>query len=310
MAQLTLEAAEVQQDAYFQLLNQQVSLNYYSLLIAKRAIALAEKDIEVADSIASLGEQRFQEGLVDALVVNQARINANVTKQNLNSSKQLYENSNNELKLLLGLGDDDTLKVLANIQYELPLMYGASELKPDDNIRLASLNKDQAQNQVKIQKSMFLPKVSIASYYGKQQFVENFEIDFGNSTWSNYRYLGLNLSLPILTGFSNQNKLKASRVDLELAENELTKTNLKSQMQDTQLIEEYHTSIKNTHLATEAFQLYEQNERLTLQKYSEGMISLDRYLNAFQDYLKAEHAFLNTLLNTYSYYSQIKPRIQ
>lgn len=310
MAQLTLEAAEVQQDAYFQLLNQQVSLNYYSLLIAKRAIALAEKDIEVADSIASLGEQRFQEGLVDALVVNQARINANVTKQNLNSSKQLYENSNNELKLLLGLGDDDTLKVLANIQYELPLMHGASELRPDDYIRLASLNKDQAQNQVKIQKSMFLPKVSIASYYGKQQFVENFEIDFGNSTWSNYRYLGLNLSLPILTGFSNQNKLKASRVDLELAENELTKTNLKSQMQDTQLIEEYHTSIKNTHLAMEAFQLYEQNERLTLQKYSEGMISLDRYLNAFQDYLKAEHAFLNNLLNTYSYYSQIKPRIQ
>uniref|UniRef100_UPI004047D964 TolC family protein n=1 Tax=Algoriphagus sp. TaxID=1872435 RepID=UPI004047D964 len=310
MAQLTLEAAEVQQDAYFQLLNQQVSLNYYSLLIAKRAIALAEKNIEIADSIALLGEQRFQEGLVDALAVNQARINTNVTKQNLNSSKQLYENSNNELKMLLGLGDDDTLKVLANIQYELPLMYGASDLRPNDNIRLASLNKDQAQNQVKIQKSMFLPKVSIASYYGKQQFVENFEIDFGNSTWSNYRYLGLNLSLPILTGFSNQNKLKASRVDLELAENELTKTNLKSQMQDIRLITEYHTSIKNTHLAMEAFQLYEQNERLTLQKYSEGMISLDRYLNAFQDYLKAENAFLNTLLNTYSYYSQIIPRIQ
>jgi outer membrane protein len=310
MAQLTLEAAEVQQDAYFQLLNQQVSLNYYSLLIAKRAIALAEKDIEVADSIALLSEQRFQEGLVDALAVNQARINANVTEQNVNSSKQLYENSNNELKLLLGLGNDDTLKVKANIQYELPPLYGASELRPDDNIRLASLNKDQAQNQVKIQKSMFLPKVSMASYYGKQQFVENFEIDFGNSTWSNYRYLGLNLSLPILTGFSNQNKLKASRVDLELAENELTKTNLKSQMQDIRLITEYHTSIKNTHLAMEAFQLYEQNERLTLQKYSEGMISLDRYLYAFEDYLKAENAFLNTLLNTYSYYSQIIPRIQ
>ena len=310
MAQLTLEAAEVQQDAYFQLLNQQVSLNYYSLLIAKRAIALAEKDKEVADSIALLGEQRFQEGLVDALVVNQARINANVTKQNLNSSKQLYENSNNELKLLLGLGDEDTLKVLASMQYELPLMYGASELRPDDNIRLASLNKEQAQNQVKIQKSMFLPKFSIASYYGKQQFAENFEIDFGNSTWSNYRYLGLNLSVPILTGFSNQNKLKASRLDLEWAENELSKTNLKSQMQDTRLVEEYHTSLINANLAKEAFQLYEKNERLTLQKYSEGLISLDRYLYAFEDYLKAENAFLNSLLNTYTYYSQIIPRIQ
>lgn len=292
------------------LLDQQVNLNYYSLLLSKQAIALAEKDMEIADSIALISEQKFREGLLDALAVNQARINSNVTKQNLNSSKQLFKNSKNELKLLLGLREADSLNVVANIQYELPPKYGPSALKPDVSIRLANLNQKQAHNQVNIQKSMFIPKLSLYSYYGKQQFREDTGISFENNTWSNYSYVGLNLSVPIFNGFSNHNKLKSSKLDLDLAENELNKTTLQSGLRDVRLMEEYHTSHRNTQLAAEAFQLYEQNERLTLQKYSEGLISLDRYLYAFEDYVKAENVFLNTLLNTYSYYSQIIPRIQ
>ncbi|WP_241143224.1 TolC family protein [Cognataquiflexum rubidum] len=310
MAKLTFETAEAQQDAYLQILDQQVHANYYSMLISKRAIALAEKDMEIADSIALLSEQKFKEGVLDAIALNQARINSNVTKQNLNNSRQLYKNSNNELKLLLGLREVDSLNVGENFPYSLPPMLINSELKPDENIRLAGLNQEQAENQVDIQKSMFVPKLSLFGYYGRQQFREDFGLEFGNNAWSNYSYLGLNLSVPIFTGFSSKNKLKASKVDLEWAENELNKVNLESEIQDARLMEEYHTSLINANLAKEAFLLYEKNERLTLQKYSEGLISLDRYLYAFEDYLKAENAFLNSLLNTYTYYSQIIPRIQ
>ena len=310
MAKLTFEAAEAQQSAYLQLLDQQVHLTYYSLVISKQAIALAEKDMEIADSIASLSEQKFKEGALDALAANQARINSNVTKQNLTNSRQLYQNSSNDLKLLLGLQAIDSIHVSAEINYELPPKYSPSELAPDEEIRLASISAQQAQNQVNIQKSLFVPKLSLYGYYGKQQFREDFGIDFGNNSWTNYSYLGLNFSIPIFTGFSTQNKLRASKMDLELAEYELNQATLKSQIQDAQLIEEYYSSLINASLALETFQLYEKNERLTLQKFSEGLISLDRYLYAFEDYLKAENAFLNTLLNTYSYYSQIIPRIQ
>lgn len=310
MAKLTYETAEAQQDAYLQILEQQVNLNYHSMLISQRAVALAEKDLEIADSIAFISEQKFREGILDAVAVNQARINSNVTKQSFNNSSQLFKNSYNELKLLLGLREVDSLKALEDFRYQLPPLYSTNELKPDENIRLANLNQQQAQNQANIQKSMFVPKLSLYGYYGKQQFREDFGMDFGSNAWSNYSYLGLSLSIPVFNGFSNSNKLKASKVDLERAKNELTKTTLQSGLRDVRLMEEYHTSHRNTQLALEAFQLYEKNERLTLQKYSEGLISLDRYLYAFEDYVKAENIFLTTLLNTYSYYSQIIPRIQ
>lgn len=310
MAKFTYEAAEAQQAAYLQLLDQQVYLTYYSLLISKQAIVLAEKDLEIADSIASLSEQKFREGALDAIAANQAIINSNATKQNLSTSRQLYQNSINDLKLLLGLQAMDSLQVTAGINYQLPLKFSNGELVPDGEIRLASISAQQAQNQVNIQKSLFVPKLSLYGYYGRQQFREDFGLEFGNNAWSNYSYLGLNLSFPIFAGFSTKNKLRVSQADLERTKNELNKVNLESEIQDARLIEEYHTSLINANLAKEAFQLYEKNERLTLQKYSEGLISLDRYLFAFEDYLKAENAFLNSLLNTYTYYSQIIPRIQ
>jgi outer membrane protein TolC len=310
IAKLNYEAAEVQQDLYLQLLEQQVTLNYYSILISKRSIFLSEKDVETADSIALLSQQKFDEGLLDALTMNQARINSYVTKQNLNNGKQLYNQAIDDLKLLLGKSNKDSLIVVASMQYELPPTHSINELMADESIKLAKLDADQARIQVKIQKSMFIPKLSLNSYFGKQQFREEFGFEFGNNEWSDFAYVGLNLSVPIFAGFSNQNKLKTSKLELDWAENELNKANLESQMQDVRLIEDYHSSLINTQLSLETFHLYEQNERLTHQKYSEGLISLDRYLNAFEDYLKAEIALLNTLLNTYSYYSQIIPRIQ
>ena len=310
IAELSLKTSESQRDAYLILLDQLVATNYYSILISKRAISLAEKDLEIADSVLVIIEQKFKEGLIDASAINQARINSNLSKQNLNNSKQLYRNTCIDLKVLLGLHEKDTLQIVASYSLTVPPVYSVSALAPQERIKLASLSQQQAQYQVAIQKSMFVPKLSLNGYYGKQQFREDFGLDLGNKTWSNYSFVGFNLSVPIFNGFANRNKLKTSKIDLNLSEIELNKINIESNLQDLKLIEEYRTSITNTELALEAFQLYEENERLALQKYSEGVISLDRYFNAFEDYLKSENVYLNALLTTYSLYSQIIPRVQ
>lgn len=310
MARLNVETAEVQQESYLQLLDQQVTLNYYSALIAKRAIALAGKDKDLADSIVFLSRKKFDEGLLDALAVNQAKINATVVNQNLNNSEQLYAQSIGELKLLTGLDEQDSVKLTAQIQYNLPSAYVVEDLAPDKEIRLAELNAQQAENQVRLQKSMFVPRLTFNGYFGKQQFRDDFGLEFSDNSWSSYSYLGLNLSVPVFTGLSNYNKFRSSRVDFQRAENDLKAASAESQVTDSQLIRKYHTNLRNAQLALEAFRLYEENEQLTFQKYREGLLSLDRYLNAFEDYLKAENAFLNTLLDTYAYYSQIIPRLQ
>jgi outer membrane protein TolC len=309
MAKISVEQAEVQKGAFEQLLEQQTGLYYYAALVGNQSARLWKRDLDLADSVVMLVSQRYEEGLLDALTVNHAEINASVIRQNLNSSEQLYSQSVSELKKLLGYSSQDILVLDEKLPYDLPEMFSSAMLTPSLDIEMAMLSKDQAKAQVAIQKSLFLPKLSFNSYFGKQLFDDDLGLALGDGAWNNYSYLGITLSVPLFTGLSNYNQLKVSKIDVEVAQNELEKVMNTAALADYQLLEDYHISLKNTKLAKNTLELYQENRKLSYQQYKEGLISLDKYLTAFEDYLKSEHTFLNTLLDTYNHYSQVVPRL-
>ncbi|MEM7552227.1 MAG: TolC family protein [Bacteroidota bacterium] len=309
MSKLNAEMATAQQAAFLELLDQQTGLYYYSALVAKRAVQLWEQDLQLSDSVATIILNRYEEGLIDAISANQARINVLTVQQNLNNNQQLYQQSIDELRKLLGCLPEDKLELNESLQYELPKVFSSERLTSNQDIALASINKDQAQTQVSIQKSLFIPQLSLNTYLGRQQFRNDFGLSFDGDEWSNYSYASLNLNIPIFSGLSKINQLKSSKLDLERAKNDLQTEINKAMIEDNRLINDYHLSLRNTKLTKDAYELYEENSLLSYQQYEEGLISLDRYLTVFQDYLKSENTFLNSLLNNYNYYSQIAPRI-
>jgi hypothetical protein len=50
-----------------------------------------------------------------------------------------------------------------------------------------------------------------------------------------------------------------------------------------------------TATSKQSFELYGTNLQLNLQKFKEGIISLDMYYKSFDDYLKSENTYLNNL---------------
>ncbi len=310
MAELDVELTDIQTSAFVELLDQQTALYYYAALVAKSSVSLWEKDLQVADSTLKLVQQRYEQGLVNALTYNQARINVVTIKQNLNSGKQFYAQNENELKKLLAYPPEAALLLEEEPRTDLPEIYALDQFSLNQEITLAEVEKRQAETQVKLQKSALIPKLSLNAYLGWQQFRDDFGLDFGDDAWNGYRYVGVNLSIPIFTGFSNKNKIKASKIELERTQNDLQNQRNLSDLADSQLILDYQASLQNTDLAKDALELYQENSELTYQQYQEGLVSLDRYLSVFEDYLQAENSFLNTLLDTYHYYSQIIPRIK
>ncbi len=310
LSALNLESAEIQKKSFEELLYQQAGVYYFSALVARQAIELWEEDIQLADSIELLTKQRYEEGVLDKLSYNKARINALVVRQNLNNSLQLYNQSIAELKKLTGIQPDQELLLEQRLTYELPTTYSIDLLLPSKQIAIADMQIQQAKMRTNLQKANFLPKLTFTSYFGRQQFQDGFGLDFGNDSWSNFSYLALNVSVPIFSGFANRNRLKSSKLDYELAKEDWENQQLVSALEDAQLITDYNHSLENTKLAQNNLELYHQNKELTFQQYKEGVVSLDTYLSTFEDYLKAENAFLNNLLTTYQYYSQIYPRMQ
>lgn len=310
LSKIKVETAELQMQSYKDLLHQQAGVYYFSALVAKQATELWEQDIQLADSIALLTKQKFEEGIVDRVACNKIEINTSIVRQNLNESQKLYNQSMSELKKLMGIRPDEKLSIEHDVTHAVPDIYAAGALSPNKQIALASLQKQQAKTTINIQKSAFVPKLSFTSYFGRQQFQDDFGLSFGNDAWSNFSYLGLNLSIPIFTGFASKNRLKSSKLDYKIAKEDWENQQLISAIDDTQLLDDYYNSLKNTELSKEILELYHQNKELTFQQYTEGLVSLDKYLNIFEDCLKAENTFLNNLLTTYNYYSQIFPRIQ
>lgn len=310
LSKLDVQIAEIQRDAYGQLLKQQVSLHYYAALIAQRSMVLNRRDLVAADSIVLLSQQKFNEGVIDVIALNQAKINLNTVKQSLVNYQVLYDQNTNELKKLLGMRYTDSLRLPMKLEYQLPKYYQTDDLLLDPGVTLSLANEQQAELQVSLQASSFLPKLTASSYYGRQQFRDDFGVSFGDNAWTNFSYLSLDLSIPIFNGFANKNRYKASKLAREVAKNELENTRLTASINDQQLIYEYHRSLENTQVALETFELFRQNSQLSYQKFTDGLISLDGYLGVFEDYLQAESAFLNALSGTYSYYSQIISRIE
>ncbi len=310
ISELSVEQAEADTKLFKELLAEQVGLYYYTGLIAQKAIKLGEEDLKTVLQIEELAEEKFQEGLLDAIALNGASINVEVVKQNLNSSRQLEQQCLTELKKLIGLEPATRLSFFEETEIAIPNPIMLDQLGENSKLALAILSQKQADLQVKLSQSLLLPTMTVSTYHGKQQFRDEFGLGLRGDDWSNYSYVALNLNVPIFTGKRTRSKIKQSKLNQEYVNNDKLQTEKSLVLSDIQMIEEYQLSITDAESSEKIYQLKNTNQELSLKKYLEGLISLDAYLLVYEEYIKAEHTYLNALSKTYNYYSQITSRIE
>lgn len=286
---------QLQQEAYVQTLKEQVARYYFTALIAKSALVINEWDERLGDSVLILTTQRLQAGSADRIAVNQAAINANSILQNKAQSQQLYDQSIENLNILLGHGMRTELQLLENLNADSLIKTSIPQLGNDRSLDVYEEQVTVADLQSRSQRSAAYPKISASAFLGDQQFRDNFGLSFGHNSWSAYSYIGLGINIPIFTGFSNANKYKSSVAQKQVAQLQYNNARQQSAINDRLLLKNYNDYLRMVAAANASFQLYGANLKLNEQKYKEGVISLDVYQKAFQDYLTAENAYLNNL---------------
>ena len=306
-AKVNVEIAEANQDVYKQKLAEQVALFYYSAIVTTRALNVHEKDYNTAMDVLKIVEQKFEQGIVDQYAVNLAKINRNTIFQNINSYKTMLEQCFSQLRILFGVsaGTDIKLKDQAD-----PADMGilVKNIGSDKNLEVYSLQLKHSEYLVKQQKAMWLPKLSFNYYLGVQQYRDNQGISFENGDWSSVKYNSLSISIPIFTGFATKNKVNSAQIGYEISRKTMEKEIEQSRIDDALLLKELNYSQTATETSNENYQLAGENADLQRQKFEQGLVSLDTYLDSFDDYLKAEVSWLNYLLESYNHYSKILSR--
>jgi outer membrane protein TolC len=242
-----------------------------------------------------LSKQRLQQGITDAIAVNQADINYNNVLQSKAQSQQLYDQGIENLKILLGEKPANELGLSENIELSLLSVDDLTTLGTDRSLEVYQQQVQIADIQRKSQRSVAYPKLSATVFLGAQEFRDGFGFSVDNNALSGYRYIGLNLSVPIFTGFANSNKYQSSVVQKQIAQVQYDNAIQQSAINDRLLIKNFTNYADAVKASGNSFKLYGNNLQLNKQKYQEGILSMDAYLRVFQDYLTAENVYLNNL---------------
>lgn len=309
IAKLNTERSRLDKAVYEELLYEKIFLYYYTALIATKAIELGESDLRSASQITALTKEKNEQGLLDASSAINTSINENKVKQGLNANKQLLVQCTTELKKLIGLESTQILTLNEKVGYELPKPILNQRLRSYKSLESSQMEVDHADLQVDMSQAALLPTVTLNTYHGSQQFRNNFGLGLSSDDWSPYSYVTLNVSVPIFSGFRNKQKIKQSKISLEVVQNDEKQMQQESLLNDELLLSNYNLSLRDANLSKDTFDLYKKSLSLSSQRYEEGLISLDAHLLVFVDYIKAENAYLNSLSSLYSYYSQIEHRL-
>jgi outer membrane protein len=314
IAHSNVELAHLQREAFLQSLKEQVARLYFSALIARTALQIDEHDRQLADSVVALSRQKLQEGTTDLMSVNLTVINSNTILQNQAQSQQLLDQSIENLKILLGEKPAGELQLVDSLGPDISglggveglpedgatgaapsRLGGPARLGADKNLVVYREQQDIAGIQSLSQRSQAYPTITATGFLGDQQFRDDFSLAFGNNAWSAYNYLALNVTIPLFTGLANTNKYRSTLVQKDIAELQLRAAVEQSAINDRLLLKNYADYLRMLNASAASFRLYGQNVRLDQQKYMEGLLSLDVYMRAFQDYLTAENTYLNNL---------------
>ena len=301
IAKENIELNKAEALSSIQTIKVQITQHYYTILLANVSNEILKNDVLIGKSILDLSKQKFEQGLIDGIMYNQAKISYNLIKQQIIQNKELMLNEFASIHKLIG---NDTLPInlISNsIEIEELSKKNYIEMGIDKNLlALPYYLKIQKYKHQYIQAGFF-PTFTFMGYFGFQNFNNTFSLDFKKSDWTNYQYLSLNVSIPIFVGFANKNKLKSNQIENKIIEEKNKFENFNSKINDEKIIQSNEHFFEIMQESKNNYVLYDEIKKLQYQKYMNGVISQDIFLKSMDEYLKSLQIYINNLSNLLFY---------
>ena len=276
------------------------SKGFYDVLLSQRQLAVFDEDILRLSRNLKDARARYDAGIVDKTDYLQAEISLN---NSLSGRKQAQEAVNSKtayLQQLMGLSAEQPIK----LQYDTLQL--EQEAVVDTLERLNPANRIEFQ-QVLTQKSLqglnidyyrygFLPSLSAFgnynSVYQANTVSEQYSQRFPNS------YTGLQVGLPIFTGFRRTQNLRRSRILDQRVDQDLLSTH-------NQVTTEYATALANYKGYYNDYVIGRRNLELSKEVYKVVDIQYREGIKAYLDLLIAQTTLRTSQLTYYSALFQV-----
>ncbi|HPW66908.1 MAG TPA: TolC family protein [Salinivirgaceae bacterium] len=268
---------------------------YYMVLVSEQVLKTMQSNRENIEDIYKKTSNMANIGVIEQIEAKKLSVMITTVDNAIKSTERQTELAYNLLRLQLGLGSDQKIKLEDTLEGLVDRFINNNESKQEFNLsanldyKLVELQTEIAQKNVNMQRANFLP--TLAAFYSYTEKIKKPEFDI-----SPKNILGVTLKVPIFSGGQRYMKLSQAKVDLYSAENTLTLLQDQLTIQERQLnytyqnlLEQYEYQKTNVEIAKEVL------ENVTL-KHEQGMISSLELTNANSEYLKAETSYTGVLL--------------
>ncbi|MFW0718599.1 TolC family protein [Pedobacter sp. N23S346] len=279
---LAQSGAKMAEMEYFDLLRTikfELQNTFYKAYFNAQSLLVYEEQLKSTQSLITAYETQLKMGnvaLKDVIRIKSLFIGLKAEQTNLLND---LEDNYRDLRLLCGLQPEANLSLtlpetdksvtLDKIPY-VSLLDSAKNNRSD--LKLAKVNLEYNELNLKLQKAMAIPDVEISlSYDLKGNYPE--------------KYTGLGLKIPIPLFNRNQGEIKKAKIGIDAATNNISKQEL---LLNNEIFNSYRTALRNEKLYTEIDQDFNtgfaQLISGLIKNFSERNISLMEFLDLYESY--------------------------
>ena len=279
---------------------EKVANAYYQVYVTRQNLAVLDNNLKNTNKVKDIIKGQFDNGLAKKIDLDRTSVrvsNINTQRQQTLNAIALQENS---LKFLMGMPITTEISIP---ETEFEVSANALSQTPDTTTRteylLLKKNEQLLEYQKKSVQAAYYPTLSLTgsyNYIGQGPEMPWFKKPSDGVYWSDYAAVGLNLHVPIFTGFGTRAKVRQADNKLESIKVDLAETKLALELEYENAKTQIENSIISIKNQKENAQLAQEVLTNTNNNYVQGLASLTDLLEAENELVAAQNNYTTSLL--------------
>lgn len=300
-AKTTREFYTINQQLTEEQLIEKVSNNYYQVYVYQQKLKIAENNLISTKKVRDIIKGQHDNGLAKKIDLDRISVkvsNLEAARQQLANAVQLQENT---LKFFIGMPMEQRIH-LPDTKIDVTAQAFTEKTETSKRTEMALLKKQEELYgfQKKAYTAEYYPTLSLSGNFGYQGFGDKFPwgATFSQDKvfWSDFASVGLNLRVPIFTGFSTRSKVRQAEVSLKKIEEDIKDTELALNYQFENAKTQLNNSIINIQTQKENAELAKSVLENTKNNYVNGLASLTELLDAENALSEAQNNYTTAQL--------------
>lgn len=277
-----------------------VSKSYYQIFITRQKLETVNETLENTAKVQNTVQGLFDNGLAKKVDLDRIK----VTVVNLKSSKQQLENAvklqENSLKFLIGMQIENPITLVEERIEITPVLLENPNVKQLSQYQALEVQKQLLIYNKESFKAGYYPTLSLTGNYNYQGLGEKFPLSGAKPAdglfWTDYATIGLNLNIPIFSGFRTRSQVRQAQNQLDVLEVDMQETEQALNL----AFENARTQINNSVITIES---QKENVKLaqevldnTNNNYINGLATLTDLIEAENALADAKNNLSNALL--------------